>query len=200
MACGQLSARGRPLLYGGGMRRWTLRSISVVLGVVGASGLAGCASSTFDKLPEASLTPTVAVVERGQAESRAKMLYLKYLEIGDEITSDGGSGVDQLAPLLTQRALSAEREAATYYISNSLHTRGEARLVAFRLQQVDSKTGNSSAYACVDLSSVRLLNAKGKDVTPNSRPDRQTSLVRFVENSGRLKLQENGTWSGQSIC
>jgi hypothetical protein len=96
--------------------------------------------------------------------------------------------------------LVAEQESAEALRTRSLRTVGPTRLKKFVLREVDLRTGGVTAYACVDLSKVKVLNAKGKDVTPAERANRQTSVPVFEWRDGRLLLAKDESWSGESIC
>jgi hypothetical protein len=125
---------------------------------------------------------------------------VRYLADLQTISEEGNKGYERLRPYLSAAAYSTEARSFDELRSLGLHTVGKTRLVKFTPQHVDLRGGTLTAYACVDLSGVRLLSGEGKDVTPRTRPDRQTFLPSFANHGEGLVLEENGTWSGESIC
>jgi hypothetical protein len=132
--------------------------------------------------------------------SSARRIYSRYLDAVAQVSGSGGEDVTILRPLLTDDALKDEVASFADLRARGIHTEGEVRLVEFQPQKVSAASGRVVAYACVDLAEVRVRDESGKDVTPRSRPNRQTSLATFVTSGGVLRLDENGSWSGESIC
>jgi hypothetical protein len=130
----------------------------------------------------------------------AKRLYEQYLDVTDKISGDGGDGIGRLRPLVSPAEFRVERDGFLRLKQKGIRVAGESVLVKFVLQSADLSTGSVSAYACVDLKKARVLNNAGEDVTPAGRVDRQTSIARFRWSGGKLVLNEDGSWSGESIC
>lgn len=130
----------------------------------------------------------------------AKSVYLQYLAVSDQISEDGGRGVEKLAPYVSATDLVREKQSALYLQAHGLKIVGASRLLKFEAQSLRTASGRVTAYACVDFSQTKVLNRVGKDVTPPSRADRQTSVAEFVRVGSRLVLNENKPWSGESIC
>ena len=171
------------------------------MAVLLATALAGCAGEsrpTFSPTPSTSSSPIFS--STASAEAAAKSLYKRYLSLSQSLAESGGRDFGQMSSILTARALQAEKADAAVLVSKDLRTVGPTSLRAFKLQRADLKTGVVIAYACVDLAKVKVIDASGKDITPKSRPTRQTSLPSFVSRDGELLLDINGTWSGKSVC
>jgi hypothetical protein len=166
-----------------------------------AAGLTGCSADPSKTLK--SVQPSAVNAPSEQADQlvqRARKLYVDYLLATQTVAEKGAVTFDRLKPLLSSAAYKAEIDAFKSQENRGIRTAGPSRLMRFRAQRVDARLGEVVAYACVDVSKVRVVNKAGKDVTPTSRPDRQTLLPSFRTERGRLVLEENGTWSGDSIC
>jgi hypothetical protein len=101
---------------------------------------------------------------------------------------------------LTPAAYRAEVASFKTLQARGVQTAGASKIIKFEAQRMDLTSGHIIAYACVDLTDVKVINRAGKDVTPKGRSNRQTSLPAFGMHGGTLKLEVNGTWSGDSIC
>jgi hypothetical protein len=165
------------------------------------AALAGCSADSPKDL--GTIEPTSASVGPEQSEQfvqRARKLYSDYLAVTQQIAEKGSKDFRRLRPLLSSKAYETEVNAFKSQEARGLRTTGPSELIRFRAQNVEERAGVIVAYACIDVSKVRVVDKSGKDVTPASRPDRQTFLPSFVTEDGRLVLGENGTWSGASIC
>ncbi|WP_133767491.1 hypothetical protein [Amnibacterium kyonggiense] len=171
-------------------------AIAITLGSV----LAGCTPVVEGPGPASSPQSSAVFSSSKQAAAAAKAVYEKYLRIGEVVSESGGNDVDRFAPFLTKSALDAERKGAEELRRSKVRTFGMTELRKFQLQRADLKSGRVEAYACIDLSDVKVEDEDGKDVTPASRPSLQTLKPTFVWSGGHLLLEENGTWSGSSIC
>jgi hypothetical protein len=163
------------------------------------AALASC-QATPTRVPTTEGPASSAAANKQTLEDSAKDVYRRYLLAVQQISEDGNTGFASLRPLLTGKAYKNEVAAFEDLKTRGLRTQGAARLIKFQTQTASSELKRVVAYACVDLSRVRVRSQAGKDVTPSSRPNRQTSLATFVTVNGSMRLDENGTWSGESIC
>jgi hypothetical protein len=169
--------------------------------VVMLTACVGTPSSNSSSETSVSRTAAVPLFEnRADALKAAEDVYLRYLKIGQQVSEDGGSGVDRFKAVLTGDAYDEERRGAEVLQQKKLVSTGATRLTAFEVQSADLQSGAVRAYACIDLKDVRVRTASGRDVTPAKRPRKQMVQPTFVWAAGRLMLKENGTWSGSSIC
>jgi hypothetical protein len=175
-----------------------------VLAMSTALVLAGCAQTASPPPVRSSAAlPTPAAqrfVSTTAAGASAKSTYETYLTASQHVSEAGGTGVQMLRPLVSDGEYSTEVAGAKALESKGLKTKGATRLLKFELQSADLRTGSLRAYACVDLSAVHVFDADGTEVTPASRPRRQTSVVGFEWSRDHLVVSKNGTWSGPSIC
>lgn len=163
--------------------------------------LCSCGSPVPERIASASPSAQRPVFSSGEeALAEARATYAEYLRVGQAVSEDGGRDVDRFTSVLTPTALAEEEKGAELLRDRKLTTVGPSKLVAFKLERADLVDGSVRAYACVDLSKVRVITAGGRDVTPASRPNLQTSRPSFVWQAGALKLKADETWSGSSIC
>lgn len=186
----------RSLFYRGGVFRRRVAAIAS-LGVV---ILAGCGPVPEKHSASSSAKPTSVFATKSEALSAARDAYEKYLRVTQQVSEDGGAGVQRLDRIVTPAELQAEVETAAYLKQHALRSVGPTVLVKFKLQEADLATGEVKAYACTDLSAVRVIDKAGADVTPKNRPDRQTSVPNFSWHIDRLLLAGDESWSGESIC
>lgn len=183
------------------MRRLiTVIAIPCLTGVTlgGCSGARG--ADVSQTTPSVSASSEQRFTNSTEALTKARATYQKYLLASQEFTETGGAMLERLSPFVSDAEYARNKETASYLQSHSLRAVGSTKLLKFTLQKADLRSGTVSAYACVDLSEVRVLNKAGIDVTPANRPDRQTSVPRFEWQSNRFVLEEDGTWPGKSIC
>ena len=176
-----------------------LASACIALGL--AAGLTGCSTSATGTTKSVEASISRAPSERAeQLVQRARKLYVEYLLATQTIAEKGAGNFGRLRPLLSSKAYKAEIDAFQSQKDRGIRTTGPSQLLRFQAQRVEARNGKLVAYACIDVSKVRVVNKSGKDITPASRPDKQTLLPSFETEGGRLVLRENGTWSGASIC
>ncbi|RIX28764.1 hypothetical protein D1781_15350 [Amnibacterium setariae] len=137
--------------------------------------------------------------EQGLVRS-AEATYRRYLNDLEVVSEAGNEGYSRLRSYLSTAAYEEESKSFEQLSARGLHTTGATKLIKFQQQSANLRDGKLTAYACIDLSDVRLVNEAGKDVTPKSRPGRQTFLPSFAVRNRRVILMENGTWAGDSIC
>jgi hypothetical protein len=148
--------------------------------------------------PSAPSQPTAT--SKSDLPIRAERVYKRYLLDLQKVSEDRNHGYERLKPYLSPEAYTEEARSFQALSKRGVHTVGTSKVRKFVTQRVNVELGTISAYACVDLSGVRLVDKAGRDITPSSRPDRQTFLPSFALSNETLRLEENGTWSGDSIC
>lgn len=166
--------------------------------------LTGCQSDGPTVVPDP--TPTVPPIFESDEEAlaAAEEAYGKYLAVSDEITTDGGRGVEKLEPLVTPELMAEESETYSELLDLGIRVTGETDFEAKQLQQVID-IGDGSArvllYGCTDVSSTRVINASGKDVTP----ERQNVLpveveVLFGGSPVVGRVSSTAKWTGDNFC
>lgn len=131
-------------------------------------------------------------------------MYANYVEISETITSEGGTDPERIAPFVTEQWLEHELDAFEVFAESGKHQVGRSRLYDAQLQQyVDNGDGHASVsmYTCIDFSNVLFVDARGVDVTPNSRADVITMVVEFeAESAAELRISTSEPWTGSSSC
>lgn len=165
-----------------------------------AIALAGC--STQQPTEEISTTaaqeqPLFSSDEEALAAAQAA--YANYLEVSDQIARDGGANPERLKGLVTSVQYSSELENYKSYSQSGIHASGTSTFDSFHLSNPD--INNFSAYVCVDVSSSKVIDSSGKDVTPVGRADRWPLVVTFsFDVNGSALISGNETWTGTNFC
>ena len=165
-----------------------------------ALALAGC--SAQQPVPQQN---SVSVEEKPlfasdeEALAAAQAAYANYLEVSDQIARDGGANPERLNGLVTSVQYSSELENYRSYSQAGLHASGTSTFDSFHISNPDLE--NFSAYVCVDVSSSRVIDFSGKDVTGVGRADRWPLVVSFsFDGNGNALISGNETWTGTNFC
>ncbi len=201
--CGELRRLRSPSPYPGPMRSRTGVTASLALGIAAAQVLTGCSTSSPQPTataPTASPSATAVFESKEEAIAAAKALYRKYLLVGQAVSENGGRNVELLKPIVSAKEYEIETASSDRQRARGLRTDGPTKLLTFRLQRANLATGDITAYACIDVAQVRVLDQQGRNVTPKKRADRLTFQPSFQWQDDQLILRENSTWSGAPIC
>jgi hypothetical protein len=98
-----------------------------------------------------------------------------------------GESTDDLRPFLTGDALSDEQREIEQYRSARQTVDGKDTFYGFRV--TDRGTGYMVAQVCLDISGTRVLDADGKDVTPQRDPAVSLQL-KAVEGNGSWRISD----------
>ena len=132
----------------------------------------------------------------GQAGS----VYAHYLDASKRLTQSGGADVASMKPYVTDAMFKDAESFAKFLRQKHLHTVGSTRSRHLTLQQYDKAVKKASFYVCDDSASSRLIDDRGKDVTPEDRVDVQTLLVTFDTGTTPIRISGSEVWSGTSVC
>lgn len=176
--------------------------VGVVLGA-GLLVLTGCVQdAVIPTLPPTPTSPPIFASEE-EALAAAEDAYAAYGEVSDLIAAEGGSDPERIAPFVTEDQLQNEMDAAAYYGDQQLHAEGRAATTKVELQQVSELNGfvEIAIYVCIDVSSVRILDASGNDVTPVDRePIAALEVVLVGDASDSLLIASSDVWPDSSFC
>ncbi len=152
--------------------------------------------------PEPSASPIFESDE--EALAAAEEAYGIYVQLSDQILVEGGVDPERVSPLVSAQLLDELLEGFQLYSDNGWRTSGPSTYDSFQLQQLDQPSDGPASvvvYLCADLSSVRLLDATGADVTPPSRKDRLPLEVEIDFESPQTGLiARSELWSGEDFC
>ncbi|MBX3093421.1 MAG: hypothetical protein KF680_02600 [Cryobacterium sp.] len=160
--------------------------------------------------------PIVTPVETGVGEpifasdeealAAAVEAYVKYLETSDEIGRKGWQSTESLEPLVTDELFAEELAASERLRASGRHQQGSGEVTNHVLQQywdLPPRTANVVVYVCVDISSSRIYDSLGLDVTPTDRSDQialEARLVSHPSEPTRLLISGVLPWTGSGVC
>jgi hypothetical protein len=163
--------------------------------------LTGCQATEPAQSSAPTRTITPAIFEsRDAAVKAARNTYNAYLAAFAVVAESPSKGVDELSPYVTDAEIKRDRVSVESLAERRLRVVGHSELVKVRLQSARLDSGDVTAYVCVDVSGSRVINHAGKNVTPSTRHDRQTSIARFVWQGSKLLIDGTSPWSGEPIC
>lgn len=162
------------------MRLTALAAVAVAAIVL----VSGCAPA-----PVEPLKPVTPIPERSdrlfetpeEALAAAEAAYAEYQAMANLIAAEGGKDPERIAPYVTEEFLETELKGYAIYSENQVRTEGDMTFDSMRMQQfftVSEGHTYVAVYACIDVSSTRVINSAGADVTPD-RPDRVLVEVQF---------------------
>jgi len=167
--------------------------------------LTACAEPTRLPPPEEPAARAPLFASDEEALAAATEAYEEYLAVSNAITSNPDA---PLAPL-QEKTSSAHFEnleaSITQLRAQGLRSEGSSALASVELQQ-HSQIGDEIlivVYVCLDVSSTRLLDQNGNDVTPRDRADRVALEVALINESGALRdliVDGSETWTGGLNC
>ena len=187
----------RPLLV-----RVVVRSAMVCMM---ACSLVAC-SPDSEPIPTVSDTPTISMFEsRDLAFEAAKAAYSEYFRLSDVIAAEGGANPQRIAETATPSFLTTSLEGFDELSQAGIRTTGQTNVRSVNLQDVQENNGLAvvTIYVCVDVSDIRVVDARGTDVTAANRNDRVSLVAQMVSReagSTALVVSENEPWSGTSFC
>lgn len=166
-----------------------------------ATTLVSCSTDRAEIVPTATSPSATGPVfqSKNDAAKHTESLYRTFLSRTDQLAEATHPNFLRLREVASERLVANEVEGAHQVKNAGLVTRGATKLLTFQIQRTDLASGRTTAYACVDLSDVKIYK-DGESIDSSSRPDRQTTLVTFVSVSGRLIVDKDDAWSGDSTC
>ncbi|CAN5542908.1 hypothetical protein BH10ACT7_BH10ACT7_12510 [soil metagenome] len=162
------------MFYGLGMHRSGVLFCLVLV----APLVVGCAASD-DRMMRHTHDHTFSSIGRAVAAARAA--YDTYLATADQVSADGGAGVESLRPLVTDEQFVLEQAHADLLRLGGYSTHGSSTYDGVKLmQQFDYGLGVASVTirVCLDTSQLRTIDARGYDITAG--PPRRAYDVTFV--------------------
>src|SRR5690606_30111663 len=140
-----------------------------------------------------SATPVFESEEAALAAAEAA--YAAFVETLDAIGMDGWQDPSPLREVAIEPALSAETETAEFLASRGYQQSGLSSFDSLAIQQFEP-TGTLTAYVCLDVSAVQILDQAGTLVTPTDRQDRVPLEIDIEVREGRPLVARVEPWSG----
>lgn len=164
--------------------------LAAILAVTALFALTACGPRDTNPppVPTPSSTDAPPFASDEEALAAAEAVYREYLRIIDEDVD-----LVLLNEVATEEVVRSELANRQRLADDGLHTQGDTALERFTLQSFGGDT--LTAYACVDISQVRVLTAAGSDATPIDRPDEGILEVGFLLVDGAFRVNESSLWS-----
>jgi hypothetical protein len=153
--------------------------------------------------PAPSATPVFASDE--EALAAAEEAYRAYQTVEDAIGHDGGAGLERLNTVATDEALESTNSSFASFREAGYRSVGETHFTDLVLQQyapnVAEGKGIVTAYVCLDVSDIDVLDKTETSVVSASRPPRQPFELAFDLSEGSsLILSSRTPWTGSGVC
>lgn len=179
--------------------------------------LSGC-SATPAPVPAPSDTAAPPVAEEtaappvfasdDEALAAAEAAYSAYTQGSNEFAASpkNRNGSDKFGELVSQRYLPEVTASLNSFAESGNVGRGAVSFDTVSLLSFSELSPGHvevSLYLCADVSGLRVLDAKGVDVTAIDRSERtptQVAFVSSVENASKLLVDREDTWTGRNFC
>lgn len=160
-------------------RRRPLRSASIAIALLlGVGVLAGCAPA--DPVP----TPTsTGFASEADAFAAAEATYRAYVDALNQVDLSDPSTFEEVYRWTTGDANAAERESLSGMHAEGWTVSGESEVAGFETTFWDKGENRIEALACVDVTTVALVDATGQSVVPADRPDRYALQLTLLPSS-----------------
>ncbi|WP_306894706.1 hypothetical protein [Agromyces albus] len=172
-----------------------------------ALALSGCTGAPGPTPTPSASTDTAEPIFASDEEAlaAAEASYVRYLEVVDKLTQDGGSDPDRVRDVATPAYAVELLDSLQRLRESGNHTVGATRYEDMRLIERGESDGSAkvSVYLCLDVSDIRVVNAGGSDVTPADRAARAPIQAQFessANNSAELLPSGSESWSGDDFC
>ncbi|WP_295014034.1 hypothetical protein [uncultured Microbacterium sp.] len=154
-------------------------ALVVAIGVV-AIGLAGCAPG-----PAPKPTPTPLFTSEADAFKAAEQVYRDYIESVNAHETDPASDPQRyLAGGALEEDISSVRDQEL----SGKKIVGATEVALYRSESYDSASTTVKSFVCLDVSSSRILDANGNDITPQDRPPVVAVAVSMTLVSAAFKI------------
>jgi hypothetical protein len=222
--CHRMRSRGEGSLVSrhGGAARSSSRvrrslvavALSVLLLVVAASGWFWWANGPGASSGEVrsaggetsgSATSAPLFASDEEALAAATAAYAEYLQVSDAIAVEGGADSERISSVVFEDYRESSLDDFASFADQGLRAVGMSKFDTVSLQnQTTSADGETEVviYLCLDVSSVRILDQTGADVTPVSRNERLPLEIEVKSSSTTqdVRVSRSDIWSGGSFC
>lgn len=168
--------------------------------------LSGCAGDAPAPSPSPSADAAEPIFASDEeALAAAVQAYELYIETVDQLTQDGGEQPERIRDVVDDQYVQELLDSLQRLKESGNHTTGDTKFDQLKLVERTEEGGSAqvTAYVCIDVSGVRVINAAGDDVTPPDRAPRRPLQAIFVSSSDEpSKLLPSGSekWTGDDFC
>jgi hypothetical protein len=178
------------------------------MAAVSLLALSGCAPEQPSASTAAGSTheaPLFATDE--EALEAARVTYATFIDTANQIMVEGGSLPERIDEVATPKVANVEKDGFQSLVERKLIISGQSVVRDSVLQSYHPRSTDGtrvvSAYFCVDVSGVSLLDENGTSVVKSTRPDMSTFETEFdlaSDSPTGLKVAANDPWGGEGIC
>ncbi|MFP7760946.1 hypothetical protein [Marisediminicola sp. LYQ85] len=164
--------------------------------------LAGCATAAPTPAPSASPQSDPVFATEEEALAAAEEAYAEYLAVSDEVAQDGWADTNALHDVARSEALQQDLEDAAMLSGEGNAQIGQTTFSRLRLQDWGSEKA-LTAYVCLDVSAVDIVNEDGDSTVPTERLDLYPLEIELAHVDGStddLLLTRSDLWSGENFC
>jgi hypothetical protein len=148
------------------------RAAAAAVGIVLSVALAGC---TTPEPPEPTPAPLFASEE--EAFAAAEKTYRAYVDALNQVDLSDPATFEPVYALTTGDANASDRKSLSEFHADNVTVTGASEVKLLEPIQYSDKSGEVELAACVDVSTVDLLDADGRSMVDPNRPDMQTTTV-----------------------
>lgn len=184
---------------------FALALVLVLTGCAAPSARTGGASFG-GAAPSASVSGSSGTPSSAAATlAAASTVYSGYLAAMDAVSTDGGVQPERVTPFVTADLDLSVAVAFQSMRSEKIRTMGSTRITALTLvaYHAGPRRTTVTLAACLDISSARVLDAVGADVTPANRADHRNYrviLIAGAEGAARLRVAEARPTPPDATC
>ena len=177
---------------------------ALLIGAVVALTLVACVPDDEPVRPDPSPTAEPIFASDEEALAAAEEAYGAYQEVEDEVSAEGGAQPERLEKVSVGDALESAREGMLTYSNLGYRSVGFTAYRLPALQQFESYSpdgiGVVSAYLCLDLGQLDVVDSNGFSVVADTRPNKQAFEITFDLIEHELVLSSRTPWGGGGVC
>jgi len=173
-------------------------------GLLVALTLVACVPDDEPVRPDPSPTASPIFASDEEALAAAEAAYGAFQVVEDQVSAAGGEGAEKFEEVAVGSALKSAEEGMATYVELGYRSVGSTGYKLPTLQQYDPYSGGGtavvSAYLCLDLTGLDVVDASGTSVVAATRPNQQAFEVSFDLIDDRLLLATREPWEGAGVC
>jgi hypothetical protein len=179
-------------------------ALAVALSV--ALMLTACVPTTTPAGPTPKTSTKPVFANEAEALAAATKAYAAYVKVSDKILADGGNNPERVHDVATGDALRGALAGYQEFRTKELRSVGLSKIDHVSIQRFSGSSANGkdlvSIYACLDVSSVEVLNKSGASVVSPQRPARQPFQVSEDWDKGKqlLVVASREPWADGGVC
>jgi len=169
--------------------------------------LTACVPTTTPAGPTPKTSTTPVFANEAEALAAATKAYAAYVKVSDEILADGGRNPERINKVARGDAREIAKRGFTKFRDGSLTSTGASKVGPLVQESYVPESTNGvgvfSAYACLDVSEIDVLNEEGISVVALTRPNFQAFELTFdlvTNEAPKLLVASETPWVGKGVC